>query len=196
MKLAEKIQDLRKKNGLSQEQLADQLGISRQAISKWESEQSTPDIDKIVLLSEFFLVSTDYLLKEEKDMTSNIEDDTPKEDYTIAVNVKMSKQAFSYLLLGSLFLLTFLFFLLFIRNLNIYMLIVTFPFLFVSIFMFACFGYEYGMGKILSKIKIASDKIRSDLESGLKKFTQRTKQPLISSESVTSFCPPPQFNLR
>lgn len=63
MKLAEKIQDLRKKNGLSQEQLADNLGVSRQAISKWESEQSTPDIDKIVLLSETFHVSTDYLLK-------------------------------------------------------------------------------------------------------------------------------------
>lgn len=161
MKLAEKIQDLRKKNGLSQEQLADYLGISRQAISKWESEQSTPDIDKIVLLSEFFLVSTDYLLKEEKDMTSKIEDDAQKEDYTIAVNVKMSKQAFSYLLLGLLFLLTFLFFLLFIRALDIYMLIVTFPFLFVSIFMFACFGYEYGMGKILSKIKNISEGIKN-----------------------------------
>lgn len=73
MKLAEKIQDLRKKNGLSQEQLADQLGISRQAISKWESEQSSPDIDKIVLLSEFFQVSTDYLLKEEKDASSQLE---------------------------------------------------------------------------------------------------------------------------
>lgn len=65
----------------------------------------------------------------------------------------MSKTAFSYLLLGILFMMAFLFFLLFIRTLDIYMLIVTFPFLFVSVFMFACFGYEYGMGKIISKIK-------------------------------------------
>lgn len=161
MNLAEKIQDLRKKNGLSQEQLADKLGVSRQAISKWESEQSTPDIDKIVLLSETFHVSTDYLLKQEKDVTSKKEEENKKEDYTIAVNVKMSKKAFSYLLLGILFLMTFLFFLLFIRTLDIYMLIVTFPFLFVSMFMFACFGYEYGMGKIISKIQATLDFIKT-----------------------------------
>lgn len=49
--------------GNSQEQLVDQIGISRQAVSKWESEQSTPDLDKIILLSDFFEVTTDYLLK-------------------------------------------------------------------------------------------------------------------------------------
>lgn len=64
MNLAEKLQQLRKKNNLSQEQLADKLGISRQSISKWESEQSTPEIDKIVQLSEIFGVTTDYLLKD------------------------------------------------------------------------------------------------------------------------------------
>jgi len=160
MKLAEKIQDLRKKNGLSQEQLAEQLGISRQAISKWESEQSTPDIDKVVLISDFFNVSTDYLLKQEKAIS---EDSVNQEEYTIEVNVKMSKKAFSYLLLGIMFMFTFLFFLLLIKNLDIYMLIVTFPFLFVSIFMFACFGYEYGMGKILSRIKSMIDFIKEYL---------------------------------
>lgn len=64
MNLAEKIQQLRKRNNLSQEQLADKLGISRQSISKWESEQSVPEIDKIVHLSEIFGVTTDYLLKD------------------------------------------------------------------------------------------------------------------------------------
>lgn len=64
MNLAEKIQQLRKRSDLSQEQLADKLGISRQSISKWESKQSTPEIDKIVQLSEIFGVTTDYLLKD------------------------------------------------------------------------------------------------------------------------------------
>ena len=67
MILAEKIIDLRKKNGWSQEQLADKLGVSRQSISKWESAQSTPDMKKIVALSELFGVSTDYLLKDGMD---------------------------------------------------------------------------------------------------------------------------------
>ena len=63
MNLADRILELRKKKGISQEALADQLGVSRQAISKWESEQSTPELDKIILMSDFFEVSTDYLLK-------------------------------------------------------------------------------------------------------------------------------------
>lgn len=63
MNLAERIQRLRKSRGISQEELADQLGVSRQAVSKWESEQSAPDVEKIILLSDFFHVTTDYLLK-------------------------------------------------------------------------------------------------------------------------------------
>lgn len=65
MILAEKITELRKKAGLSQEQLAEAVGVSRQAISKWESAQSIPDMNKILALSKFFGVSTDYLLKDE-----------------------------------------------------------------------------------------------------------------------------------
>ena len=63
MTLAHRIQQLRKQKGISQEELADQVGVSRQAVSKWESEQSTPDLDKILLLSQYFGVSTDYLLQ-------------------------------------------------------------------------------------------------------------------------------------
>ena len=63
MTLADRIQQLRKQKGISQEELADRVGVSRQAVSKWESEQSVPDMDKIILLSDYFEVTTDYLLK-------------------------------------------------------------------------------------------------------------------------------------
>ncbi|MCI8502060.1 MAG: helix-turn-helix transcriptional regulator [Oscillospiraceae bacterium] len=63
MNLADRIQTLRKAKGISQEELADQVGVSRQAVSKWESEQSTPDLEKIIAMSGFFGVTTDYLLK-------------------------------------------------------------------------------------------------------------------------------------
>lgn len=63
MNIAERIQNLRKKNGISQEELADKIGVSRQAVSKWESEQSLPDIEKIIAMSNYFNVSTDYILK-------------------------------------------------------------------------------------------------------------------------------------
>ena len=63
MNMADRIQHLRKSKGISQEELADKVGVSRQAVSKWESEQSTPDIEKVILLSNFFDVTTDYLLK-------------------------------------------------------------------------------------------------------------------------------------
>ena len=65
MRLSDKIMELRKRNGWSQEELAEKVGVSRQSISKWESGQSVPDLSKILLLSEVFAVSTDYLLKED-----------------------------------------------------------------------------------------------------------------------------------
>ncbi len=63
MNMAERIQHLRKMKGVSQEELADKIGVSRQAVSKWESEQSTPEIEKIIIMSDYFEVTTDYLLK-------------------------------------------------------------------------------------------------------------------------------------
>lgn len=65
MLLSEKIMSLRKRNGWSQEELAQQLSVSRQSVSKWESMASMPDIQKIMAMSELFGVSTDYLLKDE-----------------------------------------------------------------------------------------------------------------------------------
>lgn len=64
MRLGEKIYDLRRRSGLSQEQMAEQLEVSRQAVSKWESGRSTPDADKLVAISKLFGVTTDYLLLE------------------------------------------------------------------------------------------------------------------------------------
>ena len=54
MNIGDRIQTLRKLRGISQEELADKIGVSRQAVSKWESEQSTPDLVKVILLSDFF----------------------------------------------------------------------------------------------------------------------------------------------
>ena len=65
MILADKIIRLRKKNGWSQEELADKMNVSRQAVSKWEAAQTTPDLEKILLLGNLFGVTTDYLLKDE-----------------------------------------------------------------------------------------------------------------------------------
>ena len=66
MTLAEKIAELRKEKGWSQEELAEKVGVTRQAVSKWESAQSAPDLEKLVQLSGLLGVSTDYLLKDER----------------------------------------------------------------------------------------------------------------------------------
>ena len=65
MILADKIIRLRKKNGWSQEELADKMNVSRQAVSKWEAAQTVPDLEKILRLGSLFGVTTDYLLKDE-----------------------------------------------------------------------------------------------------------------------------------
>lgn len=71
MIIADKISSLRKQNGWSQEELAEKCNVSRQSVSKWESAASIPDLDKILKLSEIFGVSTDYLLKDTIEETSN-----------------------------------------------------------------------------------------------------------------------------
>ena len=63
--IGEKIAELRRQNNMSQEELAERLGISRQSVSKWESGQSLPDIEKLPILSDLFHVSIDYLVKED-----------------------------------------------------------------------------------------------------------------------------------
>ena len=63
--LSEKLYKLRKNSGLSQEQLAEQLNVSRQAISKWESGTAVPESEKLITISNYFGVSVDYLLKDD-----------------------------------------------------------------------------------------------------------------------------------
>jgi len=65
MRLGDKIIALRKARGMSQEQLAQCLDVSRQSVSKWELNEATPDLNRVVTMSELFGVTTDYLLKEE-----------------------------------------------------------------------------------------------------------------------------------
>lgn len=65
MILADKIIELRKKAGMSQDELAELMDVSRQSVSKWEGAQSIPDLSKILKMSEIFGVSTDYLLKDD-----------------------------------------------------------------------------------------------------------------------------------
>ncbi len=79
MILADKIIRLRKKNGWSQEELAEKLNVSRQAVSKWEGAQSIPDLEKILQLSTLFGVTTDYLLKneiEDEELTGDTSSDS------------------------------------------------------------------------------------------------------------------------
>lgn len=66
MDIGQRIQSLRKTKNISQEQLADIMNVSRQAVSKWESSQSQPDLENMIALSNYFEVSTDYLLKGEE----------------------------------------------------------------------------------------------------------------------------------
>lgn len=68
MSIGNRIQQLRINNGLTQEQLAEKLGVSRQSISKWEMEQSLPEIDKVILMSKLFSVGTNEILLDEEDI--------------------------------------------------------------------------------------------------------------------------------
>ena len=75
MSFADRLREIRTNNRYSQEQLAEKLCVSRQAISKWETGDSLPDIDKAMAISEFFGVSMDYLLKERESFSEISTDD-------------------------------------------------------------------------------------------------------------------------
>lgn len=87
MTMGEKIQQLRRAAGLSQEQLATQLGVSHQSVSKWERDEVVPDVSKVVLLSELFGVTTDALLKggEASAAGCEAEDAAPREAQLLQV---------------------------------------------------------------------------------------------------------------
>ena len=74
MIFADKLIALRKKNGWSQEEFAEKMGVSRQAVSKWEGAQTVPDLDKILMMARLFGVTTDYLLKDEIEAEEHVSD--------------------------------------------------------------------------------------------------------------------------
>ena len=92
MILAEKIVKLRKQMGWSQEELAEKTNVSRQSVSKWESANSIPDLSKILLLSEIFSVSTDFLLKDEIEIADVLNEG--KEPGIVQINLE---QAMKYI---------------------------------------------------------------------------------------------------
>ena len=98
MIFADKIIDLRKQNGWSQEELAEKLGVSRQSISKWEGAQSMPDMNRILKMSEIFGVSTDYLLKEDMELPAAAGTAVlPQEEFEVkAVSMEEASAFLSY----------------------------------------------------------------------------------------------------
>ncbi len=94
MNLAEKLTKQRKRSGMSQEQLADRLGITRQSVSKWEAGSSIPEISKLIAMSELFQVSLDYLLKDYLDEeNSRMSSENIKQKATDDIqNIEMSKE--------------------------------------------------------------------------------------------------------
>ena len=91
MILADKIINERKKNGWSQEELAEKLSVSRQSISKWEGAQAIPDIQKIIKMADIFGVSTDYLLKDELEPEEVTQKQVTDTDYDDIRKVSMEE---------------------------------------------------------------------------------------------------------
>ncbi len=87
MILADKIINLRKKNGWSQEDLAEKLNVSRQSVSKWEGAQSTPDLQRIIEMSKIFGVTTDYLIKDELEIEEVSSEEESTSDYSRRVSL-------------------------------------------------------------------------------------------------------------
>ena len=83
MILADKIINERKKNGWSQEELAEMLSVSRQSVSKWEGAQAVPDLNRIIQMAELFGVTTDYLLKDEIEDPGNSVSDSADESQSL-----------------------------------------------------------------------------------------------------------------
>jgi len=80
IEIAERLVKLRKQKGYSQEELADKLGLSRQAVSKWERAEASPDTDNLICLAKLYNVSLDELLNTEEDVDTIVEEQVKKED--------------------------------------------------------------------------------------------------------------------
>ena len=81
MTFGEKLQSLRQRAGMSQDQLAERLQVSRQAVSRWERDETMPETDKVVALADIFGVTTDYLLRPQPE-SSEAETEKPSRERT------------------------------------------------------------------------------------------------------------------
>lgn len=98
MNLGENIYSLRSKHGLSQEELAEKLQVSRQSVSKWENNSAIPDLEKIIRMSELFGVSVDALVKEKEDIKDKKEE-TPQQVVQIIQKESMEKRVLAAIIL-------------------------------------------------------------------------------------------------
>ena len=103
MSFGENLQKLRKQKGWSQEELAEKLELTRQTVSKWELEQSTPDLDYIIALSDLFQVSTDYLIKGEH--TAEKQEAIPAENMKKPVITEEARLVTIWVIMGSVLVL-------------------------------------------------------------------------------------------
>lgn len=86
--LGQRIAAQRKKIGLSQEALAEKLDVSRQAVSKWESDGAIPEIDKLIALSKFYDVTVGWLLGVEEDASTDKAKKTPGEPSSVTIIIR------------------------------------------------------------------------------------------------------------
>ena len=100
MTIGERLAELRKSRGLSQEDLAEQLTLTRQTISKWELGQSSPDIEYVISLCEFFGISTDYLLKGEEPPVKEKEEKPEEHTQPIILTAKDPAQEKKWMIFG------------------------------------------------------------------------------------------------
>ena len=100
--LSEKLYKLRKNSGFSQEQLAEQLNVSRQAISKWEQGTAVPESDKLIIISNYFGVTVDYLLKEDTVDTANITADVREEKPRVMAGIVICIAGFAAMVIWGL----------------------------------------------------------------------------------------------
>lgn len=86
MKLADQLRILRKNHNFSQKKVAEKLGVTKQAVSKWENDRGYPDIDNLVILSDLYEVTLDELIKGDKTFQKKIKIDA-KDDHNIAIMI-------------------------------------------------------------------------------------------------------------
>lgn len=102
MEISKCIKDARQNNNISQESLAEQLGVSRQTVSSWETGKSYPDIVSVIKMSDIFNISLDKMLKEDKNLVNNIQEkmDTVKSNKSIVFTI-----LFAIIIFGGIYLI-------------------------------------------------------------------------------------------